>query len=57
MDSTDYNIEKFHRAMVVESKYPELHWKGDARLSNLDNALAHINTNGLVLEFLSLIHI
>jgi len=51
MDSTDYNIEKFHNTMVVESKYPELHWKGDARLSNLDNALAHINTNGLVLEF------
>lgn len=51
MDSTDYNIEQFHRAMVVESKYPEMHWKGDARLSNLDNALAHANTDGLVLEF------
>ncbi len=51
MDSTDYNIEQFHRAMVIESKYPDMPWKADARLSNLDNALAHIDTEGLVLEF------
>ncbi len=34
MDSTDYNIEQFHRAMVIESKYPDMPWKADARLSN-----------------------
>lgn len=51
MDSTNYDIEQFHRAMVVESKYPDMPWKADARLSNLDNALAHIDTKGFVLEF------
>ena len=51
MDSTNYNIEQFHRAMVVESKYPDMPWKADARFSNLDNAIAHIDTDGLVLEF------
>jgi len=54
VNKNNFNIKHFHNAKVVESQYPELHWKGDARFSNLKFTLNYIKENcidGNFLEF------
>jgi hypothetical protein len=51
IDKNNINIEHFHNAKVVESKYPELHWKGNARMSNLDETMSYVDPKGIFLEF------
>jgi len=51
INKDNFNIEHFHNAKVVESKYPDLNWKGDGRLSNLNETMSYINPKGMFLEF------